>query len=69
MEFLAQVELGQAPPLEILSKNIKTNPDAHRKQVNLQEVLKNSKDYVLEAQKNIVKVIKEVSIHTKHDHH
>ena len=61
---MAQIELGNAPPIEYIEKNLKYNPDNYRNTKTLNDVLKNSEDYMLSAQEKIEKLEEEVYILT-----
>jgi 23S rRNA maturation mini-RNase III len=57
---LAEVELGNAPPLEIVAKNLNANPEEYRNQTELNDILKNGPNYVKQTQKRIKEIVEEV---------
>ena len=56
------MELGHAPPIEYIEKNLKINPDDYRKQKELSDVLKYGKQYIKEAQNKINEIIEDVNL-------
>jgi hypothetical protein len=62
IEYLAEVELGNAPPLEMIAKNLNPNPEEYRRQTDLTEILKNGPGYVNQAQRRIKEIVTEVFI-------
>lgn len=62
IEYLAEMELGHAPPIEYIEKNLKINPDDYRKQKELSDVLKYGKQYIKEAQNKINEIIEDVNL-------
>jgi len=60
VDYLAQIELGYAPPIEYIEKNLKYNPENYRNTKTLNDVLKNSENYMQSAQEKIERLEDEV---------
>ena len=60
IDYLAEIEMGNAPPLELIKKNIQYDPDEYRNQRTLNEVLQHGKEYANEAHERIEEAMREV---------
>lgn len=52
--------MGNAPPVDLIKKNIKYNPDEYRNQRTLNDVLKHGQGYIDDAHQRIEEVMNEV---------
>lgn len=53
MPFLSEIELGNAPPKEIIAKNFKIDYEQYRDHMDLSEFFKKGKEYLETAKKRI----------------
>jgi len=62
VDYLADIELGNAPPIEFLEKNIRYDPEDYRNDKPLTEVLKYGEGYMHDAQEKIEYLEKDVRL-------
>ena len=62
VDYLAEIELGTAPPKEFIEKNLKYNPDEYRNTKELNDVLQHGQEYIEEAQDRIEDAMLDVII-------